>query len=1205
MELKANQYFNNRYMLIQCMGEGASAQVWKAVDLQANNLRVALKVFSATGVMDTAGIQNFKHEFTSVFNLNHTNLLTPSSYDIFEGNPYLVMPFCEKGSTASYIGNVDEATLLKILHDVAAGLAYLHENKVVHQDIKPDNILISHSGDYLISDFGISAAANVDDSVVNGFCGTKAYMGPERFNGMPAVFASDIWSLGAMAYELVTGQVPFGENGGLAQSLGEKVPNISKKLNSELKEIIYACLSPNPWERPLAKDIKEKIEIYWENGTWKKHSYKKTLKVIMFSFLALIIAGGVAYYDYTRVKIRYYKDYAEYWGVPEGVHKLSKNEKEHRDETYKFEYKNYKLQRVSLVNSADKIIDHSDSEGTLSKFSDAKYFYNTDGNIDYKEVYDKAGKFLYKLDYEPNLKTAILKLNDEYGTEICLKTGSTSLDPNTNAVTPITRYLFTYNDEGLVTYQQYAGFQNVPVVNDDLIHGIKYKYNEKGLITESQFIGLDGNVRGNKNGMAIKKFEYDVNDNCISATYLTVDGSASDDGMGHCRYKFVHDEFGNRTHEYYLTLDGKPSTKNDAGCAGVELVYDEKGNCISTICFDIEGNRFLTSSGYSASNRKYDENGFIIERSFEDTNKNLTERIEDGDTYGIIKYENNSVGLPISVRYFDIDGNPVVLSAGNHGTKYEYDANGNNILYSAIDVNGNIVSANGSYAQVSHKYDDRNREIERTFLDPNGKITTNSDGISTVRFTYDLRGNNTKIELLDSENNLVMSSDMYACLISEYDDFGNRTKVSIYDDNMKLCNSGNSAMVIYEYDSKTNQCILEKYYDQQQDLVYCEHRKYDSKANVIEHYYTDEKGKLSDKTLVEKYKYNENNMIVEASYHNLDGSLANHPRYNYAVDKRVYDERGNRTNRSFWKADGKPSVDEINTHERIKEYDQFNNVVYEKNLGVDGKPISLKTKGTSPELKAIYDSRGNKTEIAIYDGYGKPAKQDYHICKMAYDNHNNIVSVAYYDTDKNLMENSKEGYAKIEYTYDEKNRNTETKYYGVSSIKYSWKYKYNSKGKVIEMARYDSKNNLANDEYGVAKRVVEYEANEVVPITQKLYNAKGEHIYYCNYDKKAGEWGDFERPAGAWQNDIRAWKNQLPQNLTDWLVLSNIHYNSSSVTFVVKCVDVSIRTMSSDDIESYKEYFRNNRSYFSEGLPKNVRCIIKVQDRTGNDMFTI
>ena len=126
MELKSNQYFNNRYMLIQCMGEGASAQVWKALDLQANNLPVALKIFSSKEGMDTVGIQNFKHEFTTVFNLNHTNLLTPSSYDIYEGNPYLVMPFCEKGSAANLIGTIDEPTLLKLIHDVAAGLEYLH-----------------------------------------------------------------------------------------------------------------------------------------------------------------------------------------------------------------------------------------------------------------------------------------------------------------------------------------------------------------------------------------------------------------------------------------------------------------------------------------------------------------------------------------------------------------------------------------------------------------------------------------------------------------------------------------------------------------------------------------------------------------------------------------------------------------------------------------------------------------------------------------------------------------------------------------------------------------------------------------------------------------------------------------------------------------------------------------------------------------------
>lgn len=1205
MELKANQYFNNRYMLVERMGEGASAQVWKAYDLQANNLPVALKIFSANGVIDTAGIQNFKHEFTSVFNLNHSNLLTPSSYDIFEGNPYLVMPFCENGSAASYIGQVDEATLLKILHDVASGLAYLHDNKVVHQDIKPDNILISHNGDYLISDFGISAATNVDDDAVNGFCGTKAYMGPERFNGMPAVFASDIWSLGAMAYELVTGQVPFGESGGLALSLGEKVPTITKKINNELKSIIYSCLSVNPWERPLAKEIKEKIENYWENGSWKKRSYKKSLRLTIFAVVALILAAGVIYVDYSRVKIKYFADYAEYWGVPEGIHRLSKKEMQHRENSYKFEYKNWKLQRVSLVNSAGNIVSQSDSEGAQSKFSDARYFYTSEGKIDYKDVYDNVGKFLYRLDYEPNLKTAILKLNDEHGTEICLSAGTTNMGLDSEGNTPITRYLLTYDEEGRVTYREYAGYQNVPMVNDDLIHGIRYQYNSKGQIIETQFIGIDGNPRGNKKGLCVKKFEYNSNDNCVAAYYLTVDGAASDDGMGRCRYKFEHDEYGNRIAEYYLALDGSPSTKNDSGCAGVKYYYDEQGNNTKTVYVDIDGNKFMTTSGYSVTNAEFDDNGYVVKRTFEDANGNLTEVVNDGDTYGIIKLEHNKDGQLTSMRYFDVLGEPITLSSGNHGVLYKYDEVGNCILTSAIDANGNICKANGYYAQTSHKYDDRNREVERTYLNPDGTASTNNEGISAIRYTFDLRGNNTKIECLDVKGKLAMSAKMFACLTTEYDDFGNRIKVSLYDENMKLCNSGSTAMGIFEYDHSTNQCVLQKYYDQSQKLVYSEHNKYDSKSNLVEHYYTDEKGELMSGTLVEKYQYNDNNLIVEASYHKLDGSYANHPTYKYAIDRRKYDDRGNRTNRTFWNANGKPSTDEINTHERIKEYDQFNNVVYEKNLGVDGKPISIKSKGTSPELRSTYDTRGNQTEITIYDGYGKPAMRSYHKCSMTYDSHNNLTSVAYYDTNNKLMVNKDEDYAKVEYLYDSQNRNTEIKYYGTSKLLYSMKYVYNSKGKVVELSRYDSSNKLSNDEYGVAKRTVEYEKNEVVPVVQKLYSAQGTHIYYCNYDKKSGEWGNFERPAGAWQNDIKAWKNQLPQNLTDWLVLSNIQYTSNSVTFTLKCTDISIRTLSYEDIEGYKEYFRNNKSYFSEGLPKNVRCILKVQDRTGNEMFTM
>lgn len=1204
MELKANQYFNNRYMLVYCMGEGASAQVWKAIDLQANELPVALKVFSSDTPMDTAGIKNFKHEFTTVFNLNHTNLLTPSSYDIFEGNPYLVMPFCEQGSVSKYIGSADEMTVIRLMRDVAAGLAYLHDNKVVHQDIKPDNILISQSGDFLISDFGISAATNVDDPVVAGFCGTKAYMGPERFNGMPAVFASDVWSLGAMAYEIATGQVPFGESGGLAQSLGDNIPAISKKISSELKSLICACMAPAPWDRPLAKDIKAKLDNYIENGTWKKHSYKRTLGVVAASAAALIVAGGVVFADYSRTKVRYYKDYAEHWGVPVGVHKLSKSEAQHREQNYRFEYRNWKLQRVSLVNSADKVIDHTDSEGLLNRVADAVFVYGADGQIDYKDVYDNVGRFLYRLDYEPNLKTAILKLNDEHGTEICMSAGSTNISMTDNGNVPITRYLYTYDENGLVTYKEFAGYHNVPMVNDDLIHGMKYFYNEDGLVVESHYIGLDGAVRGNRNGMAIKKFAYDADGNCISAIYLTSDNAASDDGMGRCRYRYEHDEYGNRTAEHYLTLEGEPSTGQDFGSAGVRYYYDENGNNVLIVIVDENGQRILNSNGYAARKCEFDENGFVVTISFEDVNENPTDITIDGDVYGIVKYERNEVGQPLSTKYYDLDGNAVVLADGNHGRLNEFDSRGNNIMQSAIDIDGNISLYNGYYAQVASKYDDRDQEIERSYLDAEGNLATNEDGVSIIRFTYDLRGNNTRIELLDKEGNPVLSSDSYASMSAEYDDYGNRVKLALYDEDMKLCNSGNTAMVIYEYDPANNLCILEKYYDKNEKIVYNTHMKYDSKSNVVERYYTDDKGKLLDGTLVERFVYDDNNQIIEASYHRLDGTLANHPNYKYAIDRRAYDDRGNRINRSFWKADGKPSTDEINTHERIKEFDQFNNVVYEKNLGVDGKPISLKAEGTSPELRSKYDLRGNQVEVIIYDGYGKPAIDYYHICRMTYDAHNNITSVAYYDTDDKLMENKDEGFAKAEYDYDDKNRNTEIRYYGVSSLKYTTKYKYNSKGKLTEILQYDSKGKMTDD-YGIARITLEYEENEVVPLIQKVYNKDGEYILYSNYNKATGEWGEYERPAGAWQNDIRKWQRGLPENLNDWLVLTDIKMTSNSVTFILKCTNVSVRAMSNADVETYRQYFRENRSFFADGLPSNVRCILKVQDRTGKEICTI
>ena len=264
--LEEGAIFAERYVLKKLLGRGGFSEVWLAED-NKSGLDIALKVYAPYGGLDDKGAELFCNEFSLVFNINQTNLLTPTYYDIHDRSPYLILPFCKKGSVNSLIGEISPDALTDILHDVAAGLNYLHSQKtpIIHQDIKPDNILINDHGDYLITDFGIStkARSTLRKSVMSkeSSGGTYAYMGPERFSKTPApVKASDIWSLGAMAFELVEGNPPFDNMGGVMQKNGAEIPIIQKEIPDNLKKIIYKCLAKETWDRPAAADIVEWTE---------------------------------------------------------------------------------------------------------------------------------------------------------------------------------------------------------------------------------------------------------------------------------------------------------------------------------------------------------------------------------------------------------------------------------------------------------------------------------------------------------------------------------------------------------------------------------------------------------------------------------------------------------------------------------------------------------------------------------------------------------------------------------------------------------------------------------------------------------------------------------------------------------------------------------------------------------------------------------
>lgn len=259
MKPQENTTFANRYQLERLLGHGGFSEVWLAKD-NYTKLNIAIKVYAPGQGLDSDGLAEFSAELAGVFNLNHTNLLKPTHVDTWEGMPYLILPYCSRGSISKQIGRMPENEIWKLIHDVASGLAYLHKNDIVHQDIKPDNILLDDAGNYVITDFGIStkARSTLRKSVIGGAVsgGTMAYMGPERFSKQPApIKASDIWSFGAMVYELITGNVPFGEMGGGMQKAGAEIPEISEPISNELRHTIEKMLALNTWDRPTAERL--------------------------------------------------------------------------------------------------------------------------------------------------------------------------------------------------------------------------------------------------------------------------------------------------------------------------------------------------------------------------------------------------------------------------------------------------------------------------------------------------------------------------------------------------------------------------------------------------------------------------------------------------------------------------------------------------------------------------------------------------------------------------------------------------------------------------------------------------------------------------------------------------------------------------------------------------------------------------------------
>lgn len=292
--------FDGHYKLIDLLNtSGGSADVWLAIDLntvddtgdESKATKVVIKIYRPKNMIDVEGEYRFRQEFKKVFGCHHENIIQPTYFSIFEELPYLVLPYCPSGSSELLVGQlVADDDIWKYIFEVSSGLAYLHEHspQIIHQDIKPANVLIDDNGNYAITDFGISAEMGGAD-MESETGGTFAYMAPERFvDGTPPMPESDIWALGATLYELLTGDAPFGNDGGSKQTRGEHIPPIRKNIPDAVKELIYSCLAFDAKDRPTARQIVDTV---------LKKRYSRSRKMIVITVASiLILAVGITLY---------------------------------------------------------------------------------------------------------------------------------------------------------------------------------------------------------------------------------------------------------------------------------------------------------------------------------------------------------------------------------------------------------------------------------------------------------------------------------------------------------------------------------------------------------------------------------------------------------------------------------------------------------------------------------------------------------------------------------------------------------------------------------------------------------------------------------------------------------------------------------------------------------------------------------------------
>lgn len=1200
------------YRIVRHLGTGGMGSVYLAVNTDIDQ-QVAIKALKPDVARNAELRARFKQEAEMLCSLDHPGIVKFLNYVETPQGVFLIMEYVKGITLEDFItkknGLIVEKKAYPLICEILDAFAYAHSKGIVHRDIKPSNIIITEDGHIKVMDFGIAQIVSESNVTQNKYVmGTPSYMSPEQILGKDVDGRSDIFALGVLIHNMLTGRTPYDTTTMTSQEIKRRMMNDPLPRMAEYYPYVSQAI-----QLVVDKATQKVPEARYQNCDEMKAAVKKALapekisKPVMYGGIAIcliLLLAGFFTWDYFRTKVEYYKDYVEVYGVPEGIGELSGREMSHRAASYCFEYSRYKLRRVTYVNSLGNLVEHHDSEDK-DKIVDMTLSYNDgSGNVDVAKYKDKSGNVLYVKDYDNNFKTCTFKLDDELGTEMTLNAKVTlfqkTFDINADGRGKISKYILKYDDDGYLTQVKYAGFGNVLVPDGQGIFGRRFVLDKKGRVIEEHYLGKDGKPKATSFGLGIKEFSYDEDDNLVKITYLTTDGKPSSDGNNCPVVMLTYDKWGNRLSEKYYDINGRPMIRKDASFSGMTYEYDEDGFLIKNRYLGIDGNLTYVN-GASGYVTEYDENGYQKKVSYIDSKGNAAywNDKEAGSSYHKVEIKNDEHGNILELKYLDSSGKLIDSPNGAY-TVNKYDSVGRLLSMSYLDEKGKgYVPAQQGFSGFDVEYNPQGRVKKLTYLDENKKrMISKVSHICYFTKEYDARGNITKMSYFDTADKLTKSNEGFAVACSEYDENGNESARYFLDEKEKPCsiiNGPHKAEFIYD---EQGNCVKLRYmnasgglmnvdgcagYDREFDvrgnLVYecpigvggslasgktAVRLKYDDRDNVVERSFFKGKTPAVNDVGIHKqiYKYNSNNLLIQEESYGTNGLLKNVAGQNYAVIKAEYDEKGNNTSVLYFTQTGSRGTDNAKVHKYFNQFDKITNkICHQLSFGSDGKPVA--SNGIAYEGRIEYDKKGNMVKIICYNGYGKKVNGLKGWCefRITYDDACLRTSESLFDVNgKPVLDNA-------------------GKYHRVC-------YTYNEYRKVKAMTLYGTKGQKINCGAGWHKAVNIYKNGEMKST-----------VYYDVNNRKISNGNGVNNNSGGQTNSTLLWRElwettarQCPLEIEKGVVVEKIIIDNDAVEIDFRLENVDSNSLTDEMITG----FNAMKTYFKQSTKTPGYVVIKI-----------